>query len=189
LIFTKQSKELMVVLAYLYFMLPGIFANMMPVLMKKHWMWLARPVDFNLKWFDGKNLLGDHKTWRGLVSGTVVSIIIVAIQKWLLQFETFEKISIFPYDQYSVWLTGFLIGFGALFGDMVKSFIKRRVGIEPGKKFIPWDQIDAAVGAIALVSIIWPVGWIRSLALIIFTFVLHILVRNVGYYLKINKRW
>jgi CDP-2,3-bis-(O-geranylgeranyl)-sn-glycerol synthase len=180
----------MIILAYLYFMLPGILANMMPVLMKNHWAWLAYPVDFNQKWFDGKNLLGDHKTWRGLISGTGASIIIVATQKWLMQYEAFEAISMFPYDQHSAWLVGFLIGFGALFGDMVKSFIKRRIGIEPGKKFMPWDQIDAAVGAIALVSIIWPVGWWRSSTLIATTFVLHILVRNIGYYLKVNKeRW
>lgn len=171
-------------------MLPGIFANMMPVLMKKRCKWLALPVDFNLNWFDGKRLLGDHKTWRGLVSGTLVSIAIVGVQKWLAQFDLFDRIGIFPYTEHSFWLVGFLVGFGALFGDMVKSFIKRRVGIEPGKKFIPWDQIDAAVGAIALISIIWPVGWLRALTLIAFTFILHILVRNIGYYLKVNKeRW
>ena len=180
----------MIILLYFYFMLPGIFANMTPVLIRNHWKFLERPVDFNLKWFDGKRLLGDHKTWRGVISGTLVSIGIVAIQKWLMRFETFEGISWFPYDEYSVWLVGFLIGFGALFGDIVKSFFKRRVGVPPGKAFIPWDQIDAAVGAIALLYIIWPISWQDSLSLIIFTFVLHILTRNIGYYLRINKeRW
>ena len=66
-------------------MLPGIFANMTPVLIRNHWKFLERPVDFNLKWFDGKRLLGDHKTWRGFISGTLVSIGIVAIQKGLMK--------------------------------------------------------------------------------------------------------
>ena len=75
-------------------------------------------------------------------------------------------------------------------GDSVKSFFKRRVNIAPGKKFIPWDQIDAALGAIVLISIIWPIGWKDSISIIVFTFVLHVLVRNIGYYLKINKeKW
>jgi len=50
---------------------------------------------------------------------------------------------------YSNWLLfGFLMGFGALLGDMTKSFFKRRLGYAPGKPFIPFDQLDFVVGAL-----------------------------------------
>jgi len=169
-------------------MLPGIFANMMPVLMRKHWKFLDYPVDFNLKWRDGEPLLGTHKTWRGLIAGTLVAIGVVAIQKVLIDQSFFENLSILPYQDYSVWLVGFLIGFGVLFGDMVKSFFKRRFKIKPGDKFIPWDQIDSVLGALIFISFVWFPPWSLIFTLLILSFLLHIIVRHLGYYLKVNKK-
>jgi CDP-2,3-bis-(O-geranylgeranyl)-sn-glycerol synthase len=36
-------------------------------------------------------------------------------------------------------------------GDALKSLVKRRVGIAPGAPWIPWDQLDFALGALVLV--------------------------------------
>lgn len=181
---------LLFIVKCIYLMLPGIFANMMPVFMKRCGNIFAYPVDFNLKWREGEPLLGSHKTWRGLISGTLVAIGVVAVQKALVDQEGFENISIFPYKEYSVWLVGFLIGFGVLFGDMLKSFFKRRLKIKPGEKFIPWDQTDAVLGALLFISLIWTPSWILVFTLVVLSFLLHIAIRHLGYYLKINeKKW
>lgn len=171
-------------------MLPGIFANMTPILVRKHWKFLAYPVDFNRNWRNGKPVLGSHKTWRGLIAGTLAAIVVVAIQKALLSQEFFEAISILPYQDYSIWLIGFLIGFGVLFGDIVKSFFKRRLKIKPGAKFIPWDQTDAVLGALIFISFVWAPPWSVITTLLGLSFVLHIVIRHLGYYLRINnQKW
>lgn len=183
------SQVMFFLLKCIYLMLPGIFANMMPVLVRKVNV-LNYPVDFNKKWIDGDPILGSHKTWRGLVSGTLAAIGVVAIQRNLLQYESFEEISIFPYQEYSVWLSGFLMGFGVLFGDMVKSFFKRRVKIKPGERFIPWDQTDAVLGGLIFICVLWIPHWSAIVTLILLSFFLHIIIRHLGYYLGINsKKW
>jgi len=168
-------------------MLPGIFANMTPVLVRKINLF-NYPVDLNKKWIDGEPILGSHKTWRGLILGILAAVGVVAIQKQLLQFEAFDNITLFPYQEHSVWLTGFVIGFGVLFGDMVKSFFKRRVKIKPGDKFIPWDQTDAVLGGLVFISFLWIPPWSVIVTLILLSFFLHIIIRHLGYYLKINKK-
>ena len=42
----------------------------------------------------------------------------------------------------------FSICFGALIGDIIESFFKRRVGIERGKNWIPFDQLDFILGVL-----------------------------------------
>lgn len=185
-----MEQSVLFIVKCLYLILPGILANMIPVLVKKNFNFLARPVDFNLKWRDGESILGNHKTWRGLFFGTLSAILVVAIQKTLFDYEFFRNISLFPYQEHSFWSAGFLIGFGVLFGDMVKSFFKRRLKIKPGDKFIPWDQLDAVLGGLIFISIIWQPPWLLVITLVVLSFTTHIVIRHLGYYLKINDgKW
>jgi CDP-2,3-bis-(O-geranylgeranyl)-sn-glycerol synthase len=50
------------------------------------------------------------------------------------------------------WLLGPLLGVGVIAGDALKSFFKRQRGVPSGHTWVPFDQIDYAVGAI-LVSL------------------------------------
>src|SRR3989338_4143493 len=119
---------LMLALKSLYLMLPAYFANMAPVIMKKV-NFLDYPVDFNKKL--GKNpVFGRHKTFRGFVFGVLFAIITAYIQFRLAGFDSLRNISILNYDRWL--LIGFLMGFGALIGDLIKSFFKRRISINPG---------------------------------------------------------
>ena len=58
-------------LAVLYFFVPAYVANMSPVVVRNRFPSLAAPIDGGLSW-RGRRLLGDHKTWRGLLVGIVV---------------------------------------------------------------------------------------------------------------------
>jgi CDP-2,3-bis-(O-geranylgeranyl)-sn-glycerol synthase len=42
------------------------------------------------------------------------------------------------------------ISMGALFGDIVESFFKRRIGKERGESWYPFDQLDFVLGALIL---------------------------------------
>jgi len=173
----------------LYIILPGTVANMVPIFMKNMFKDLAFPLDFNKK-IKGKPILGNHKTFRGLFFGVVFSIIVVWIQQILYYVPFFKSISIIDYSIYNFGVLGFLMGFGVLFGDSVKSFFKRRLNIKPGKSFFPWDQLDAPLGAIIFVAFIYRFTVGLVISLLVISLLMHLFIRTLGYYLKINKeRW
>ncbi len=170
------------VLQCFYFMLPAYFANMAPVIFKNNFKKLAIPIDF------GKNIFGKNKTYRGLIVGILLAIIIACLQSILYQSNLFKNLS---FINYSNWLLiGFLFGFGALFGDLIESFIKRRLNIKPGKSFFPWDQLDFVFGALIFISFKVNLTFKMVLTIILISFVGHILINHLAYYLKIRKeKW
>jgi len=84
------------------------------------------PLDGGSTLPDGTRLLGDHKTWRGLIAAVVACGIVAQ----LLQL-------------------GFGLGaaFGALalLGDAASSFVKRRLRIPPGAEVLGLDQLAEAI--------------------------------------------
>lgn len=172
-----------------YMMLPSVFSNMAPVLFRKI-RFLDCPLDFGRK-FRGKPLFGSHKTFRGFFFGTLLAILVSYVQRVVYSsVPFFARSSLIDYTQYNFVLLGFLLGFGALLGDLIKSFFKRRFGIRPGKRWFPWDQIDFMIGGLLLLSFIYVPPWQAILALLIVTPALHVFFKHLGYYLKINKaKW
>ena len=77
-----------------------------------------------------------------------------------------------------------------MFGDIVKSFIKRRANIMPGERFIPWDQLDFVFGALIFSYLIVKLFFIDIILILIISFILHIIFNHLGYYLRINEnKW
>lgn len=169
----------------LYLMLPAFFANMAPVLARNHLKALARPIDGRLK-LRGKPLFGNHKTWRGLLTGTVVAILVAFIQYIIDGF--LPGLSLISLERW--YLVGFLLGFGALIGDMVESMFKRQLDIKEGHPFIPFDQIDFIIGSLLFLSIVYvPSAWIICIILA-GSFILHATTNHIGFYLGIRKsKW
>ena len=93
----------------LYIML--VLANGTPVvaarILKHHW---SAPVDGGRLWFDGRPLFGGSKTWRGVVSGALAC-------------------ALFSLATGLGMLFGLLFGVLGLAGDLLSSFIKRRLGL------------------------------------------------------------
>jgi CDP-2,3-bis-(O-geranylgeranyl)-sn-glycerol synthase len=175
-----------IILQGLYLMLPAYFANMTPVLVKKI-NFLHYPLDFNLK-IKNKTILGTHKTWRGLFFGTIAGIIISFIQFQFQKHSYFTAITILDYSN---WLIiGFLLGFGALFGDAFKSLIKRRCKIKPGKPFFPWDQLDFLIGALLFISIIQTLDIKIIISILLISPILTIICNHIAFYTNIRgEKW
>ena len=173
------------ILALLYFMLPSYIANMTPVITKGILKKLAYPLDFGIR-LKGKPLLGKNKTWRGLVLGVAAGTLMFLLQKWLYQFEFFQQNSIINYSSAAIWI-GVLLAFGTLVGDMAESFLKRRAGVKPGNPWIPFDQIDYTIGALALASIVFFRGWAEAFTIVLISAFLHIAVNDFAYYTHIRK--
>jgi CDP-2,3-bis-(O-geranylgeranyl)-sn-glycerol synthase len=180
-----------------YFLVPAYFANMAPPLAKKFNILesLATPVDKGKKLRDDKHLFGANKTYRGFIVGMIGGALGGLLQLLLYNVSFFHKISIsgILYDNLLFMVCfGALMGFGAIFGDLAESFFKRRLGVEPGKSLLPWDQIDLVFGAYLLAfPIVYALlSWKLFLCSILVTFFLHVLTNHIAYYLHIRReKW
>ena len=114
----------MFILSCLYFFLPAYVANMAPVFAKKL-PFLGIPIH--------AKLFGKNKTWRGIIVAVLSGGLVFWIQK-LLYNSGFVTFSIIDYADFSL-LLGFLLGAGAILGDLVKSYYKRKAEIPPGESW------------------------------------------------------
>lgn len=177
---------LIFILKCLYLMLPAYFANMAPVIVKKIGLFNF-PIDFNRQ-INNKPIFGKNKTFRGFAFGVIFSVIIAYFQFLLYNVESFRGISFIDYENWL--LLGFLMGLGALLGDLIKSFFKRRLNIEPGARFVPFDQTDFVIGALVFIMPVFDLTFKIFITSLLLSFVLHIIVNHIAFYLKIrNERW
>jgi CDP-2,3-bis-(O-geranylgeranyl)-sn-glycerol synthase len=171
----------------IYTTLPAITANIVPAAVCKI-PFLNYPMDFN-KTFRGRPILGSHKTFRGLFFGVLSAAIIINLQ-FLFYKLTGINITIYNPEIINIELLGILMGFGVIAGDAVKSFFKRQFDIPPGKSFIPWDQIDCVLGGLIFGRIAWDFPWDYGITIIVLTFILHIAIRHITYYMGISdSKW
>ncbi len=84
------------------------------------------PVDGGRMAKDGRRWLGASKTWRGLLASVSTGALLAWVMGW------------------SPW---FGAGFAALcmVGDLLTSFVKRRIGMESGGRFMLMDQIPESL--------------------------------------------
>ncbi len=176
------------VLQCLWFMLPIGVANMSPVIFKNQLRVLARPVDYDIKFFN-EPLFGKHKTWRGFLVATLAGGITFILQQALYTIPSFEYLSLFDYPAIPSHF-GFVVGFGALFGDLIRAFFKRRFKVSPGKTWLPFDQIDYTIGGLVFALPYVSISWSVAITIVLSGFLLHIIVGHIGYYLRIkDSRW
>ncbi len=170
-----------IIIIAVWLMLPAYISNPMAVVFGG-----GTPVDLGKNWKDGRRILGDGKTFRGLIGGTVCGVII-----GLIQMRVSPSLSLNGFT-----LTAIIaLSFGALLGDMVKSFFKRRLGYARGAKLPLIDQLDFVAGAWILTYIFDP-RWFSEnflsspwiiITILILTPLLHRLTNIFGYYIKLKK--
>lgn len=162
---------LITILKAMWFLVPAYVANSVPVLVYRI-NFLNVPVDFNKK-FLGKPIFGTHKTWRGLFFGVLFGTLVAYLQKFMYSnLEFIRMISVYDYS--NPLLLGFLMSSGALIGDLVKSFFKRRIGIPEGKDWIFFDQYDFVIGSLVFAWQFYPKDPDFLLACFIISPILHI---------------
>jgi CDP-2,3-bis-(O-geranylgeranyl)-sn-glycerol synthase len=164
------------IIQIIWFFLPAGIANMAPVLFKKV-KFLNVPLQ--------ARLFGKNKTYRGFFFGTILAILFIYVQQLLYPFT--KQICLIDYTNINVFLVGFLLGFGALFGDLTESFFKRRQKIAPGKPWVPFDQIDYVAGALAFVNLYMSLTFHQNIMIFVLFGIFHPLINLIGYFLKIKK--
>ncbi len=165
------------IISSLYFILPAYVANMCPVIFGKFKFPFGKPIS--------ENLFGSHKTYRGVYVAYFGALLMLFVQQKL----ALSKINFIDYETINLWLYAGLFGIGAIVGDLVKSYIKRRIKIKPGAPWIPFDQLDFIVGALLFLAPFYIPSWEVILVIVIVTPLLHLLTNVLGYVLKIKKVW
>jgi len=155
------SFNILTVLQALYYVLPAYFANSVPTIFGG-----GSQIDLGRNFTDGRPLFGPHKTIRGFVSGLIVGVIIGFLQGTIV--------------------VGFLLSVGALFGDLVGAFAKRRLNISSGYPFPVFDQLGFVAGALIFSSLLLPLGWPKIFFVLFFTPIIHVTTNVFAYFLKIK---
>jgi CDP-2,3-bis-(O-geranylgeranyl)-sn-glycerol synthase len=167
------------VAAALWFIFPAYCANAAPVIFGG-----GKPMDFGKKFFDGKPFLGAHKTFRGFLAGIIVGTLVGLAQTIIYENILFDYNSQF---QYSI-LLGFMLSIGALTGDLIESFIKRRISRSPGSSLPVADQIDFILGAFLFSIPVLPPSLISALIILLVTIPIHLLTNLGAALLKMKNK-
>jgi CDP-2,3-bis-(O-geranylgeranyl)-sn-glycerol synthase len=178
-----------VVIQAIYFFIPSYIANAIPVLLAKLKVMEFLNISIDLgKTYRGDPLFGSTKTYRGIVGCVAGGVFIVFIQSLLYKIEFFAELSIINYELPGVLILGFLFGLGEGLGDLIKSFIKRRLHISSSAPFIPFDQLSY-LGSL-LLSFLYFVPSIEIIvAILILSPIVPILANIVAYKLKWKDVW
>lgn len=174
----------------LWFFFPAGIANVSPIFaahlpLLKQWNY---PVDFYKK-INGVRILGDHKTLRGFVCGIILGTL-TSLFLFYISHQMPSTNSFLPnwYYQTNPVTLGFLLSFGALLGDGVKSFFKRRTNIPPGGTWIPFDQIDYIIGGLLLGSFVHVLTFSQYLLLFVLWIGIHVASTCIGYILHLKDQ-
>ena len=172
----------------LYFILPAYFSNGAGLVFGG-----GMPVDFGKSDKNGVRWIGDGVTWKGLIGGTLIGIITGIIQGLiapyiLSNFGQFITTPLITNVSEGI-LIGFLLGFGALLGDALGSFLKRRIGIGRGQPAPILDQLDFLIVALILVSFVVKLDWLFIILAIVLTLIIHLLANTIAYLLGLKDVW
>jgi CDP-2,3-bis-(O-geranylgeranyl)-sn-glycerol synthase len=154
-----------------------VFANKVPLLKK-----LGMPIDMG-KTYRGKRVFGDHKTVRGFLAGILSGILVASIQMFLYSNSSWivDISGSIDYSQPIVLLMGAMLGLGALTGDAIKSFFKRQTGVESGKSWFPFDQIDYIIGGLVFSIPFVNLKPSEIIAIFIVWFLIHPVATFIGW--------
>jgi CDP-2,3-bis-(O-geranylgeranyl)-sn-glycerol synthase len=147
-----------------------IAANGTPVLaehlLRGHW---RSPLDLGLWLRDGERLFGDSKTWRGLLSALLACAVLA------------------PLLGFSAWI-GAAVAALAMAGDLLSSFVKRRLGLAPSSRAVLLDTVpEALLPGLGLMGAL-NLSATDVLVLVILFSLLDMLASPLLYRLRIRRR-
>jgi len=152
----------------LKFIFPAYCANAAPVIFGG-----GKPIDLGRKFTDGKPIFGKNKTFRGFISGLIIGTLVGLAENIFFGYSPFF---------------GFITSLGALIGDLLESFIKRRIGIGPGEIFPLADQLDFVLGAICFSFLVMPPKIDVLIITLIITPPIHLATNFLAYLFKLKEK-
>lgn len=137
-------------------------------------------LDFGIHLSDNHPLFGNGKTIRGTIGGIVIGGAVGFLLSAIFRTQTSTLFGQYAY-------LSFLLAFGAIFGDIIGSFIKRRLGVESGTEAPFLDQLDFIAGAILLGMVIYTPTLPEIIFVCVLTFFVHKFSNFVAFKLNLKK--
>jgi len=141
------------------------------------------PIDRGKLFRDGRPIFGAGKTIRGFVAGLIVGSIVGVLQGVVAVLQ-----GVVTGQAYIYVMRGLLLALGALVGDLLGSFIKRRLDIPRGGAAPVLDQLGFVVFALLFASPVMLPGWEVTLTILIITPPIHLATNFVGYKLGFKSK-
>ena len=156
-----------------------IIANGSPIVAQKLFdrRWQL-PLDAGKHFIDHKPLFGVTKTWRGII----MACFLTSLAAWMIEL---------------LVLTGFVLALGAMLGDLLSSFIKRRLGILSSRRALGLDQIPESLLPLLIIKYFAPtllppslqgdITWTLVWQVVAMFFVAELLLSKILYHLRIRN--
>ena len=145
---------------------------------------------------DGRRILGPSKTWSGFLFGATLAVPFGLLEAGLILAAP-PNLRLVP--SWGPTLAAalpvvVLVTFGAMAGDALGSFVKRRLGRPSGARLLLLDQLPFVLLPIALGLGLYPslfvsvfASWDAVLWLLVFTLGLHTAFNWIGYWTGLKK--
>ncbi len=147
-----------------------LVANGTPILVRlvlgERW---RRPLDDGWKFFDGQPLFGPSKTIVGLIAALSASTLL----GFFLSFG---------------WTIGLLIGGLAMLGDLLSSFVKRRMGLRSSAIALGLDQVPESLLPLMVCAPLLDLSWTQVLLVTSAFFVLEVILSRIAYRFGIRQQ-
>jgi len=147
-----------------------VIANGAPVaawkLLGRHWSF---PIDAGLRLADGQRLLGPSKTWRGVGAATIGGAVSAALLGLPVA-------------------AGAAAGLLAMTGDLLSSFVKRRLGIQASGMALGLDQIPESVLPLLALRAPLALTWADVAVLVVAFAITELLLSRMLYVLNLRKQ-
>ena len=130
---------------------------------------LSCPIDFGYRFADQQRLFGEAKTWRGFFS----SLIATGVSALLVGYDL---------------ATGLLIAMGAMSGDLISSFFKRRLGFRSSARAPLLDQVPESLLPALLVMHLFQLSTTDILMLVCIFFILDAGLSRLFYWLGVRRK-
>jgi hypothetical protein len=129
----------------------------------------SQPLDAGILWRDRRAAFGPSKTFRGLIASVLTTALIAPIFR-------------------VGWIVGLAVGLAAMAGDLLSSFLKRRLGIPPSARATGLDQIPESLfpGLVCMPAL--DLNWTDVLVISCVFFAGEIVLSCILYALHIRAR-
>jgi len=157
-------------LSILRILILATLANGTPVVAKKIFGgWAAWPLDGGMIFLDGRPLFGASKTVRGIVLGVLASALGASLME-------------LP------WTVGLGAGAAAMAGDLLSSFLKRRLGLASSGRATGLDQLPESLFAFLACLGALPLSVLDILLGVALFFVGEVLLSRLLFRLRLRDR-
>ena len=126
-------------------------------------------IDFGLYFPDNKPIFGHSKTWRGVIA----AILVTCFTAWFLGYSP---------------VTGILVAIYAVLGDLLSSFIKRRLAMPPSSMAHLLDQIPESLLPVFFMKETFQLDIYSVILLVILFIVIELTFSQVLYKWGIRQR-